>query len=143
MRFSLAAAAPLVFLGGVSVVFAAGWGAWLWLRRLRDPVERERKRRIAVNTRGRMGEAVITDMREDVAYYTYEIRGVAYAASQDLSSLRERLPGDSSAVIGHAALKYNPRNPANSIVLCENWSGLRLAPEALFARTSKGEEPAQ
>ena len=141
MRLSLPAAAPLVFLGGVSVVFAAGWAAWLWLRRLRDPVERERKRRLAVNARGRMGEATITDMRDGVVYYGYEIRGVAYAASQDLTALRERLPEDPAIVIGHAALKYNPKNPANSIVLCEDWSGLRTAPEALFARTTKGEKP--
>jgi hypothetical protein len=141
MRLSLPAAAPLVFLGGVSVVFAAGWGAWMWLRRLSDPVERERKRRFAVNARGRMGEAVITDIRDGIVYYAYEIRGVAYAASQDLTALRGRLPDDPSVVIGHAALKFNPQNPANSIVLCENWSGLRAAPEALFVKTNKGERP--
>jgi hypothetical protein len=141
MSLSLPAAAPLVFLGGVSVVFAAGWGAWMWLRRLHDPVERERKRRLSVNARGRMGEAMITDIRDGIVYYAYEIRGVAYAASQDLTALRERLPEDPSVVIGHAALKFNPQNPANSIVLCEGWSGLRAAPEAMFARTSKGERP--
>jgi hypothetical protein len=139
MRLSFPAAAPLVFLAGVLVVSAAGWRAWLWLRRLRDPAKRERKRRLAVNLYGRMGEAMIHDIRDGVAYYSYEIRGVAYAASQDLTALGALLPEDPSAAIGHCGMKFDPRNPANSIVLCENWSGLRAGFEALSARTAKGE----
>jgi len=35
------------------------------------------------------------------------------------------LPADRMSMVGPASVKYDPRNPANSIVLCEQWSGLR------------------
>jgi hypothetical protein len=117
--------ATLIFLAGVVLVAVAGYAAWRVLRRWRDPNERERKRRSAVHRFGRLGEALITDIRDSVIYYSYEIRGVAYAASQDVSALVERVPADPSGLIGHSTLKYHPKNPANSIVICEEWSGLR------------------
>jgi hypothetical protein len=58
------------------------------------------------------------------------VRGVQYTASQDVESLRERLPSDPERLIGVANLKYASNNPANSILICEEWSGLR-APVAL------------
>ena len=72
-----------------------------------------------------MGDATITDVRDRVLYYSYQVRGVAYTASQDVSPLLERLPGDLSMLIGPSGLKYDPRNPANSILMCEEWSGWR------------------
>jgi hypothetical protein len=68
---------------------------------------------------------MITEVSEDALYYSYSIRGVQYAASQDISALREHLPEEPERLIGVASLKYAPRNPANSILLCEEWSGLR------------------
>jgi hypothetical protein len=51
---------------------------------------------------------------------------VAYSTGQDISELRELLPADPERLIGPVTLKYSPKNPANSIVLCERWSGLRV-----------------
>ena len=116
---------PAIFLAAVGIVAAAGYFLWRALRRWRDPLERERKRRSTVHRFGRVAEATITDIRDSVIYYSYEIRGVAYAASQDVSALAESVPADPSGLIGHSTLKYHPRNPANSIVICEEWSGLR------------------
>ncbi|MGH9722504.1 MAG: hypothetical protein ACRD8O_20020, partial [Bryobacteraceae bacterium] len=99
--------------------------AWWVLTRRQPPAERERRRRLEVSRRGRMGEATVTEIRQDVVYYIYEVRGVAYTTSQDVSSLLDRFPGDPAKVIGLAGLKYNPQNPANSIIICEEWSGLR------------------
>ena len=51
------------------------------------------------------------------------------------------IPADSHRLIGRpASLKYSVQNPANSILLCEEWSGLRLGPAnqasgMRFART--------
>jgi hypothetical protein len=39
------------------------------------------------------------------------------------------LPRDPGRLIGPASVKYEPANPANSIVLCEGWSGLKLVSE--------------
>lgn len=114
-----------VALLGLTAIALIGAGLWHFLGRRVPPAERERKRRLAVHRLGRMGDAMITDFRDHVIYYTYEVRGVSYIASQDVTSLEEKVPAEPTAMIGHAGLKYHPRNPANSIVLCEEWSGLR------------------
>lgn len=90
-----------------------------------DPAERERRRRLSIHTRGRMGEAEITDVGDGVLYYSYTIRGVEYTASQDVSALKQMLPPDPAKLIGPATLKFLSRNPFNSIVVCEEWTGLR------------------
>ena len=100
-------------------------GAWLHKRSRRDPAEKERRRRLALDRDGRMAEAMITDADENTLHYTYNIRGVIYTTSQDVSTLRNLLPQDPTVLIGHAVMKYSQKNPANSILLCENWSGLR------------------
>ena len=117
--------ASAIFLLAIAVVSLGAYLLWRALRSWRDPVERERKRRSILYQQGRMAQALITDFRDSVFYYSYEISGVAYAASQDVSALGARVPSEPSALIGHSALKYHPRNPANSILICEEWSGLR------------------
>ena len=66
--------------------------------------------------RGRLGDALVTEAEENLLYYSYSIRGVQYTASQDVSSLRDRLPEDLGRVVGPATMKYTPANPANSIL---------------------------
>ncbi len=90
-----------------------------------NPEKRERKRRMIVNRLGRLGDALITEVSDSVIYYSYSVRGVQYTASQDISGLRDRLPAEPDRLIGVASLKYAPKNPANSILVCEEWSGLR------------------
>jgi hypothetical protein len=101
---------------------------WLYFRSGATPAERERKRRLAVHSQGRVCGANVIDFRDDAVYYRYSIAGVEYTASQDLTSLRALLPPDPFVLIGPATLKYLPGNPANSIVICEEWSGLRVHP---------------
>ncbi len=71
-----------------------------------------------------MGDAQLVEFHDGYLFYSYAVRGVEYTASQDISRLQERLPGDLSSV-GAVSVKYDARNPANSIVVAENWSGLR------------------
>ena len=110
-----------------AVVMAAG--AWLgiaaWKRSRVNPEEVERRRRAALNSTGKMGDATLVEVRENHIFYCYEVRGVEYTASQDVSSLGAMLPPDPVAVNGIVYVKYDPRNPANSMILCEQWSGLR------------------
>ena len=110
-----------------TAVLAGGawWGVVLWKRSRIDPQEEERKRRLALHATGKMGDATLLEMRDSVVLYTYDVRGVEYTASQDCSALLELLPPDPSAVNGVVYVKYDSRNPANSIILCEEWSGLR------------------
>jgi len=91
-----------------------------------NPIERERRRRLQVNREGRLGDGTITEMARDAIYYSYSVGGVEYTASQDTGQLRDRIPPEAERLIGHpVSIKYESRNPANSIVLCEEWSGLR------------------
>ena len=73
-----------------------------------------------------MGDASIVEMREDFIFYSYDVRGVQYTASQDISALRPYMPTDLSVAVGPVFVKYDPRNPANSVVLSEDWSGFRV-----------------
>jgi hypothetical protein len=98
---------------------------WILPRFRRDPEEKERRRRLAVNAIGRLGDAEITEVEDNSVYYSYSVRGVAYTAAQDISRLREFLPNQPERLIGPVQLKYAPGNPANSIIVCEDWSGLR------------------
>ena len=98
---------------------------WLLRRIRRDPEEKERRRRLTVNVTGRLGDAEITDVENNSVFYSYSVRGVAYTAAQDISRLREYLPEQPERLIGPVTLKYSPANPANSIIVCEDWSGLR------------------
>jgi hypothetical protein len=105
------------------LVTGAIFGYRAWKRSRITPEEWERRRREALATRGKMGDATLVEIREDLLFYCYGVRGVEYTASQDITSLQQYLPRDYSAVVA-VAVKYDPRNPANSIVLAEQWSGL-------------------
>ncbi|MBZ5606312.1 MAG: hypothetical protein LAO79_28820 [Acidobacteriia bacterium] len=113
-------------LSGLAIVLVA-LAIYIALRVHGTPEKRERKRRLSVNRLGRLGDALITEVSESIIYYSYTLRGVQYTASQDVSTLRDRLPADPERLIGVASIKYAPNNPYNSILLCEEWSGLRMA----------------
>ena len=72
-----------------------------------------------------MGDATLLEIRENHVFYCYDVRGVEYTASQDVSTLTAMLPADPSAVNGIVCVKYDARNPANSMIVSEQWSGLR------------------
>ena len=100
---------------------------WIVAKKRATPEKREQRRRLRIHAEGRLGDAVVTEVDENLLYFSYSVRGVQYTASQDVSTLRDRLPQDLSRVIGPSSMKYSSNNPANSILLCEEWSGLRIA----------------
>ncbi len=112
-----------------ALLLAAGgaYGVRAYLRHRPTPAELERRRRTMLYAKGKMGDASVTELRENIVFYSYDVRGVEYNATQDLSDLLSSLPPEVLAAIGlgPVSVKYDPRNPANSIVLSENWSGLR------------------
>ena len=114
----------LLIFGLLAAALIAG-GVWLYFNSRQTAAQRERRRRLAISRAGRMGDAEIIDVRDCVLFYSYEIRGVAYTTSQDASDFKDLLPADTSVLIGPVGLKYTSTNPANSIVICEEWSGLR------------------
>jgi hypothetical protein len=119
------AAARLVTiaLAAVLVVLLAIMGYRAWQRSRVTPEERERRRRAWLVATGKMGDAVLVDFRDDHVFYSYDVRGVEYTASQDISRLPEKVPADLSNMPS-VSIRYDPKNPANSIVVAEEWSGL-------------------
>lgn len=134
-RHTLAIAATAAAVGGL---------AWYLLRRPRpsaDDLERERRERLA-NT-GRITDGSILETAEghihhladveethvtpQVIIYNYRIAGVSYEAAQDVTTLSSMVRDIRTDL--PVQVRYEPHNPANSIVVAETWSGLRLSAE--------------
>lgn len=122
--------------GAALVLFAVvAVGLYLLWRRHNTPAERERRRRLRVNRDGRIAAGEVFDIEDRSAddagpsqrflHYTYLIGAVSYTSSQEVSSLAEIVGEDPSGVVGAVSVKYLQKNPYNSIVVCEEWSGLR------------------
>jgi hypothetical protein len=118
--------AQIVALCGLALVLI-GLGTWALVRVVQaTPEKKELRRRLWVHSNGRLGDALLTEATDTTLYYSYTIHGVRYTTSQDISTLKELLPADPGRLVGVANIKYAVRNPANSILLCEQWSGLRV-----------------
>jgi hypothetical protein len=111
-------------LAAVLIVLLALIGYRAWIGSRVTPEERERRRRNLLVAIGKMGDATLMEVRDDLLMYSYHVRGMEYTASQDIAHLKQLMPTDLSA-LGSVSVKYDARNPANSIVLAERWSGLR------------------
>jgi hypothetical protein len=120
--------APGLFLVLVVLIAVAAL-VWLRLRKRPTPQEIERQRRMAIHQEGKLGNGqivdVVTEPETASVVYSYSVAGVVYTASQDVTDLQNKLPTDRMSMVGAVSVKFVPRNPANSIVLCEEWSGLR------------------
>jgi hypothetical protein len=97
----------------VLVVLLVTIGVRAWLRSRISPDEKERRRRLMLLSAGKMGDANLLDIHDDLLVYSYAVRGVEYSASQDVPRLRLFVPDD-VASLGPICVKYDPRNPANS-----------------------------
>jgi hypothetical protein len=118
---------------GAGALAAIGVYGWARTRR-KDPSARERERRDRLTAAGRIIDGTVTDVQElnhngsgpiQLLFYRYEIAGVQYEASQDVTRLRQFIDVHSCRLGLPASIKYDPRNPGNSIVISENWTGLR------------------
>jgi hypothetical protein len=101
-------------------------GYLAWQNSRVTPEERERRRCAHLVATGKITDAMLVEIRENLVFYSYLVRGVEYTASQDLA----RVPGEAAvdfSGVSALSVKYDPRNPANSIVVAEEWSGLRGA----------------
>lgn len=125
---------PALIAAGVAAA-ALVVGIIIYILRRPSPAERERRRRLKVNEQGRITDGTVFDVAEtsqgngappeNLIYYTYSIGGVDYSACQDVSTLAERIGDDTTSLIGAVYVKYQSKNPHNSIIVCEDWSGLR------------------
>jgi hypothetical protein len=120
----LVALATILVLSLALLVYRA------WQRSRVTPEERERRRCAWLVATGKINDATLVEVRENLVFYSYLVRGVEYTASQDLTRFVDEASVDFSG-ISAMSVKYDPRNPANSIVVAEEWSGLRGAARLL------------
>lgn len=121
---------PYALLG--SAAFGASIGYWLYSRR-KTPEQVEQERRTRINSTGRITDGTVIDAQEmqngakptQFLIYQYDVGGVGYEASQDVTYLRQFVDLHSCRIGLPASVKYDPANPGNSIVISEEWSGLR------------------
>jgi hypothetical protein len=94
----------------------------------------ELERRTWLNTVGRITDGTVIDVQEittaadrpaTMLIYQYDVAGVSYEASQDVTYLRQWINLHSCRLGLPTSVKYDSRNPGNSMVIAEGWVGLR------------------
>ena len=133
---------PIVLVGATAL--AAALAYWLYSRR-KTPEERERERRLWLASNGRIIDGTIIDVCElpsssahrkkksvsapaQMLIFHYDVAGVTYEASQDVTHLHGYVDPKNCRVGVPASIRYDPQNPGNSIVVAETWTGLRKSP---------------
>lgn len=118
-------------LAAIGVAFAS---YALFRRKPRTADDLERERRTWLNQVGRITDGTVIDVQEiqpnghreaTMLIYQYDVAGVSYEASQDVTYLRQWINLHSCRLGLHTSVKYDPHNPGNSMVIAEGWMGLR------------------
>ncbi len=117
-------------LGAIGLAVA---GYALLRRKSKSADEVELERRTWLNTVGRITDGTVIDVQEitnanrpaTMLIYQYDVAGVSYEASQDVTYLRQWINLHSCRLGLPTSVKYDARNPGNSMVIAEGWMGLR------------------
>lgn len=123
-------------LGAITLAMAALAAAGFMLLRRKKPSEEEleRARRRFLVQSGRLVDGMLLDVAEVEAgdgrkltmlIFNYRIGGVDYDCSQDVTALSAILDAQQVRAGFPCTVRYQPGNPQNSIVVAEQWSGLR------------------
>jgi hypothetical protein len=141
----------LLAIGGGSLAALAMIG-YAFVRPAVNPEEEERKRRLHLNLIGRIAEGQVVELLAEqeappveesrklfgsrprplansrprqLVSYSYAISGVTYQTAQDITGLESQVRVE-RLVAGHpASVKYDPSNPSDSILVADDWSGIR------------------
>jgi len=122
-------------LGAAAALCSSGLAYYLWQRRRPNPEEVERERRLTLAKTGRIIDGTVIDIAElaadgaqpalDLIIYKYEIAGVVYQCAQDVTTLKNFVDIHACRLDFPCSVRYDSHQPGNSIVVAENWSGLR------------------
>jgi len=109
--------------------------AYFFLRsKPKTPADLERERRTWLAQVGRITDGTVIDVQEIqhseqqsaiLLVYQYDIAGVSYECSQDVTYLRPMINLHSCRLGLPTSVRYDPQNPGNSMVVSEKWMGLR------------------
>jgi hypothetical protein len=128
-------------VAGLALIIGLGAVAlWLILRRRPTAEEQERARRRFLVQSGRLVDGMLLDICEVEAppktktesartltllLFSYRIAGVDYECSQDITDMSGVVDAAQVRAGFPCTARYQPGNPQNSIVVAEEWSGLR------------------
>ena len=121
--------------GLVLLALVGGVAVWLMLRKRPTAEELERARRLFLVQSGRLVDGMLLDICEIEAedgrtltmlMFNYRIGGVNYECSQDITDMRTVLDAAQVRAGFPCTVRYQPGNPQNSIVVAEEWTGLRI-----------------
>ncbi len=126
---------------GLAAILGLGSAAlWLALRRRPTADELERARRLFLVQSGRLVDGMFLDICEVEApaehkseaertltmlLYSYRIAGVDYECSQDITNMGGAVDAARVRAGFPCTVRYQPGNPQNSILVAEEWTGLR------------------
>jgi len=125
---------PRLLASIAAAIVALALALWLFIRSRRPtPEEIERRRREHLARIGRITDGYLVDARNldgedsisptpEVLFYSYRLAGVTYNCAQDVSHLPDRVRG--YRLDQPIQIRYDTRNPGNSILVSESWSGL-------------------
>jgi len=141
----------LVLAMGGALIAALAMIAYAFLRPAENPEEEERQRRLHLNQIGRIAEGQIVELVEHppvskearkglfgagarplpdmrprhLVSYSYLISGVTYQTAQDITGLESQIRLERLVAGQPASIKYDASNPSDSILVADDWSGLR------------------
>ncbi len=136
---------------GGALIAALAMIAYAFLRPAENPEEEERQRRLHLNQIGRIAEGQIVELVEHppvskearkglfgagarplqdmrprhLVSYSYLISGVTYQTAQDITGLEGQIRLERLVAGQPASIKYDASNPSDSILVADDWSGLR------------------
>ena len=140
----------MLVMGGAAAA-AIGMIAYAFFRPAEDAEDTERKRRLHLNQIGRIAEGQVVELvahapepqekskslfnsrpqplpnlsPRQLVSYSYAISGVTYHTAQDITGLESQVRFDKLVAGQPASIKYDPSNPTDSILVADDWSGLR------------------
>jgi hypothetical protein len=127
-----------IWLGAATLAICSGGVAYYLLRRKRPSAEEiERARRLNLVKTGRIIDGTVIDIAVldanasghpsglELILYKYEIAGVVYECAQDVTALKNFVDIHACRLDFPCSVRYDSHQPSNSIVVAENWSGLR------------------
>ena len=141
----------LVLTIGGAAIAAIAMIAYAFFRPAVNPYDAERRRRLHLNQIGRIAEGQVVELIEHPAEskdarkgffgkrarpladmgprhlvsYSYAISGVTYHTAQDITGLEGQIRFDRLVAGQPASVKYDTSNPSDSIIVADDWSGLR------------------
>lgn len=122
---------------GIAVVAGGIWWYIVAHRLSAEEIERRRREQLALG--GRITDGLILDARTltnedsisptpEVLVYSYSVAGLTYNCAQDVSNLPNEVLG--FRIDQPVQVRYDPRNPGNSIIVSETWTGMWLLPKS-------------